>query len=270
MKNKLQAYPNILQSIGLTVLIVAFLQGFTLLLFLLSSSFAPMTAIFLIGYTVAMSCCIWIAQNFRRVKKASPIPLFQKMNSKAVLLIIIATLALDFGIATPVTGIIPISESTQQTLIQNFGNLDVFMFIAIVFGAPFFEEYLFRGFMLDGLLENYSPLVAISVSSILFGIMHINPLQLASATIGGFFLGWVYYKSRNLSYCMLIHLIINLTGFILLQQINIESIFEKGIVELYGGIGNMICLFIVALLILSTCIWWLNQIFKQPQSNITV
>jgi membrane protease YdiL (CAAX protease family) len=64
--------------------------------------------------------------------------------------------------------------------------------------APVTEELVFRGIVLQGLLERYSARFSIIVSAMMFGIWHGNTHQLIGATIVGLCLGWVFSKTRSL------------------------------------------------------------------------
>ncbi|MEJ7661065.1 MAG: CPBP family intramembrane glutamic endopeptidase [Hymenobacter sp.] len=43
--------------------------------------------------------------------------------------------------------------------------------------TPVCEEIFFRGVLLQGLLRNYRPAVAVAESALLFGVFHFNPVQ---------------------------------------------------------------------------------------------
>lgn len=75
--------------------------------------------------------------------------------------------------------------------------------------GPILEELLFRGAITDVLLKKYSPAKAILFSGLIFGIFHLNPVQVVSASLIGFLLGWIYYKTRSLIPCILIHVLNN-------------------------------------------------------------
>lgn len=75
--------------------------------------------------------------------------------------------------------------------------------------GPILEELLFRGAITKVLLEKYEPTTAILLSGLVFGVFHINPVQVVSATLAGFFFAWLYFKTRNLLPCMLIHIFNN-------------------------------------------------------------
>lgn len=260
-------YPTILQAFGLAVINLGFLYLFSLGLFVFLGNTLPQTAVFLLGYGLAMSATLYIGKGFRRRTLGQLPKFFKKINLKAVALIILATIVLDIGIVLPLCDFIPVSDFFKKSMIHNFGNLDSFMFIAMIFGAPFFEEYIFRGLILDGLLKNYAPWLAILVSSLLFGAIHINPIQFISASLGGLFLGWIYYKSNNLTYCAIIHFVINLMGFFTIKYVGIEQVFEKGFIELCGGMRNALTIFGVSVVSFIACIYYLNKLFQDKNQT---
>jgi membrane protease YdiL (CAAX protease family) len=82
------------------------------------------------------------------------------------------------------------------------------LFLLVVI-APLTEEPLFRGLMLRGFLLRYSALKAIVVSAILFAIMHMNPVQLATAFILGLLFGWWRLRTRSIWPCIWGHALNN-------------------------------------------------------------
>lgn len=76
--------------------------------------------------------------------------------------------------------------------------------------GPVTEELIFRGGV-QGYLQKrgYAPWVCILVASVLFGIIHFNPLQTVGATLIGIAYGWLYYRTRNLFYPILCHVLNN-------------------------------------------------------------
>ena len=70
------------------------------------------------------------------------------------------------------------------------------------------EEWAFRGVILKNLLP-FGKYGAIIVSSLLFGIMHFDPIRIVFASFFGFFLGLCYEYTGSLKIPMLIHLINN-------------------------------------------------------------
>ena len=67
------------------------------------------------------------------------------------------------------------------------------------------EELFFRGIILRRLRGNYPGGKALAVSSLLFGLMHLNPWQALLAGIAGLFLGWIYMEFKSIWLCMFVH-----------------------------------------------------------------
>ena len=76
--------------------------------------------------------------------------------------------------------------------------------------APAFcEEVAFRGFMLSGLGRHGRTWLAIIISSLAFGIMHMIPQQVFNAALLGIVLGIVATRSQSLWPCVAFHFIFN-------------------------------------------------------------
>lgn len=87
---------------------------------------------------------------------------------------------------------------------------------------PIIEELVFRGIILEDLLKrNYDRILAIVLSSTLFAIIHIQPLEIVNSlpnVLGAFCFGCVagliYQRTRNLYFVIFLHWIANLYGFL--------------------------------------------------------
>lgn len=79
--------------------------------------------------------------------------------------------------------------------------------------APFAEELVMRGGVEEYLLRwKQSAGLAIVLSSLLFGILHLYPSMIVVAFLNGLLYGWVYYRSRNIVVCFLMHMINNVAS----------------------------------------------------------
>jgi membrane protease YdiL (CAAX protease family) len=76
----------------------------------------------------------------------------------------------------------------------------------------FCEEMFFRGIVLTGFQKNYSGKKAILISSLLFGIIHLNPWQFISAFIIGIFSAWICIKTRSIVLSIYIHIFNNIAA----------------------------------------------------------
>lgn len=89
---------------------------------------------------------------------------------------------------------------------------------AMVVYAPLLEEIVFRGAFLKALLEEYKLNKAILISAVIFSIIHINPAQLIPTFLAGLLLGWIYYRTKNLSLCIILHAINNIAYVVLFKM----------------------------------------------------
>ncbi len=78
--------------------------------------------------------------------------------------------------------------------------------------VPIAEEMLFRGILMGAFLPAMKPGWAITASSILFALFHMNFVQTAYVMILAFILGYVYWRTRNFFYPVLLHMAYNFFG----------------------------------------------------------
>lgn len=98
---------------------------------------------------------------------------------------------------------LPTDQELNSMFLQGFNSW--IGIISIVVLAPIFEEALFRGVILRGFLKNYGAAKSIIISAVLFGILHMNPIQSVTASFLGLALGWIFVKTGSLWACILFH-----------------------------------------------------------------
>lgn len=120
--------------------------------------------------------------------------------------------------------------------------------------GPILEEMLFRGAITKVLLKAYSPTKAILISGLIFGVFHLNPVQIVGGCLSGFLFAWLYYRTGSLFPGILIHILNNsLSVYLTRTYPKIDNTSE-----LLGEPTYLICLivsvllFILSLKILST------------------
>ena len=75
---------------------------------------------------------------------------------------------------------------------------NVFGITSITIMAPLVEELLFRGAIQGYMLrKGMKPLNAILIASAIFGIVHMNPIQIPFAFAIGLIFGWLYYRTGS-------------------------------------------------------------------------
>ena len=258
-----KSYPSVAQSFVLTGIMMAAMLLFTPVMML--GDFMDREALGFAYQVLAVGTPCWIAYAIRKRKTSRTTFNLAIRNRRIVPLIVVATVALLLGVIGPISSLIPIPDTMIQAIIENFNQSGMFTFATMVIAAPILEEVLFRGIILDGLLSRYSPAKSILVSSVLFGIVHLDPWQFVAGMLMGVFTGWVYYRSRSLLAAILIHGSANLTGFSYRYFVDAESMMNESAADSFGGMLNY-GMFIVGLtLVLMICIHLLSREFAKTK-----
>lgn len=115
------------------------------------------------------------------------------------------------------------------------GNQDAlggggWLIISAVMLAPVYEEIIFRGYIAGALRAAYGGLVAWIVSAVIFGVAHISPSVMVTATASGLVLGFYYLRYRSLVMVVVLHAMNNITACFL-QTIDMQ---DKPLSEIIG------------------------------------
>ena len=260
------SYPNIKQAWGIVGICILTMIVFSPVSLLLNSITGNEHS-FLIYYLLSMGSAFFIA-NFNRKKWTGVSDYnFGFSTGKIMILISVAVIALQIGVIVPIVNLIPMPEFMEKIFLEFSKRNGIFSFMAIVIAAPVLEELIFRGIILDGFLKKYSPLKAILVSSILFGVLHLNPWQFVAALIAGIFSGWVYYETKKLTLSILIHFVNNLVAFGSTYFLGAESYSDESLTELYGGFLNFTVITLGAVIVTVICLYLLMQEIASERSK---
>lgn len=95
---------------------------------------------------------------------------------------------------------------------ENIVHHGMIYFIGVILLGPILEELLFRGTILTGMLENYTPRKAILLTATFFALIHGNIFQIIPAFFWGLLFGYTFYKTRSIILVILLHMTVNFTG----------------------------------------------------------
>jgi hypothetical protein len=146
----------------------------------------------------------------------SPVPIIRRLRLNP------STLSFVGYLIVPIGGFaisVLFSQIVSLLHIETGGNLKMFaeafrklspievaMAVLIVGIMPAFaEEFLFRGYMQTRLVQRWGRWVGIAITALLFGIMHMDPLQSPFALGFGFYIGYVVEKSGSVRPGMACH-----------------------------------------------------------------
>tara|TARA_Y100000758_G_scaffold95582_1_gene65978 strand:- start:32 stop:796 length:765 start_codon:yes stop_codon:yes gene_type:complete len=108
--------------------------------------------------------------------------------------------------------------STNTDLGTNWESSTVdiaLLFLSVAIVTPIVEELMFRGYILDAINRKHGDWTAIIWSSILFGLIHIDPFVAGQAFMGGIIYGWIRVRTGSLLPSIAGHMMWNMLALIL-------------------------------------------------------
>lgn len=147
----------------------------------------------------------------------------------------------DIGDSINSTGLQP------PTLASSF-----ILFILTVIIAPVFEEFIFRGAVMN-LLKPYGGGIAIFVSAFCFGIYHGNFQQFFYAFALGIALGYIGYATDSIFCTTLLHLMFNGVSGVLMILISTDAVKTRSLdpyAELSDGESLVMTLYAIFMIII--------------------
>ena len=198
------------------------------------SNFTPgETTITTTGLAMVLSgiAMIWHLIHFKYVK--FNLKSFGEVSGKTIGLSIPLIVAgmLFINLCSEFLGLPDLMQDTFRAMSRN-----VFGIISITIMAPLVEELLFRGAIQGYMLrKGMKPLHAILIASAIFGIVHMNPIQIPFAFAIGLIFGWLYYRTGSLVPGIVGHFINNSIACIQMATMTEEEFNTKTIEWLGEG-----------------------------------
>lgn len=220
------------------------------------SSFTPgetaytTTSIAMILSGIAM---IWHLIHFKYVK--FNLKSFGEVSGKTIGLSIPLIVAgiLFINLCSEFIGLPDLMQDTFHAMSRN-----VFGIISIAIMAPLVEELLFRGAIQGYMLrKGMKPLNAILIASAIFGIVHMNPIQIPFAFAIGMIFGWLYYRTGSVVPGIVGHFINNSIACLQMATLTEEEFNTKTIEWL--GAGPTYALFALSLVVMNGMFLYLKK-----------
>jgi sodium transport system permease protein len=138
-------------------------------------------------------------------------PKLSMVGAAAVLPLALHPLSLELSTVIPFPPLPP--EATRAIQLMADRNQPWWLVLLAFAVAPAFcEELAFRGFVLSGFHRSGRAWLAIALSSVTFGIMHMFPQQVFNATLLGLVLGLIALRSGSLLPGIVFHFVYNTLG----------------------------------------------------------
>ena len=114
--------------------------------------------------------------------------------------------------------------------------------LLVVIAAPIFEEILFRGRLYGLLRTKASPMVSVFLSSLMFGIMHLQPAVMLEGVLMGLLFSYAYLRSRSIFAPVILHMCNNALAYAL----KVLSYGERPLLELVDSRQYYLALYIAS------------------------
>lgn len=129
-------------------------------------------------------------------------------------------------------------------------------YLAIGIFVPVAEELVFRGAILRVLLNLFDRqmhCVAIVISALIFGAIHMNLAQGIHAFILGLLLGWMYYRTQSVIPGIALHWVNNSVAYVMfnlmpdMEDGKLIDLFHGNDTLMYGGLACSLCILLPSL-----------------------
>lgn len=274
----MRTFPNIPQTLGLLALVYAIQLGLLIpigLAAFVTNKMKMLEHPLVLAFfnTVSISIVLFAGlrltkASFREVFPVVPVRLFLfvpmtwTMIGMAILLSEVDNL---------LRTVLPMPASVATTIQRVLGNPETLYssVFTLVVVAAVTEEFLFRGLILRGFLQNYSVRKAIIVSALLFGVFHVLPWQIFAAFVFGALFAWWFVKTRSLLPCLFGHALNNALPAIAMAIPQLQS---SGFASDGAGPVQFQPLWLdgLGLLLAAGGLWWTAHEFSKIEKHLTV
>ncbi|MDE5561295.1 MAG: CPBP family intramembrane metalloprotease [Bacteroidaceae bacterium] len=127
---------------------------------------------------------------------------------------------------------------------------------AIAVAAPVAEELMFRHGIMGHMLRNgCSVRVSLLVSSLLFGLIHINPAQVFFAVPMGVLLGMLYWRSGSVLWPVALHVLNNSVACVQVWVVG-DGVGDMALSDVFGGRIAAFAAACVMAVMCAVVMWW--------------
>lgn len=186
--------------------------------------------VFMLSYIVAMLLVVLLLRPIERLFdiSKSEVLIGRRGFNPVLILRGVITLAAISVVLIPLSYIIPNDERT----LPDSG----WVLLTVGFIAPIFEEYIFRGRLYNMLGAMLQPSQAAVISSLIFGLVHLQPLVVIEGFVVGILLSYFYIKCRSIVAPIILHSLYNIVAYALItlsyQERELSALIDGNIAYL--------------------------------------
>lgn len=165
-------------------------------------------------------------------------------------------------------------ENTVDTLIKDSNIIVIFLVVGII--GPVMEELVFRKFIIDR-IRPYGEILAVLFSGITFGMFHGNFYQLFYSAAIGIVLAFVYIRTKNILFPILLHCAFNTVSVIAQAFTNLseDESLSKIVNYIFSGAYYMLSIALIVLTVLGIIkfiksikkVYFIKNIYDIPKNK---
>ena len=131
--------------------------------------------------------------------------------------------------------------------------------VTAMVSAPIFEELLCRGLLFETIRKRWGATTTIFISSLFFGLMHLDVATAVVAVVAGIIFGVLYVRTSSLFTTIIIHSLNNAMAFALIS-FGVGDVSLKEI--LGGGTGYWVVYGVAVVIFVACCIEAYFRVFR--------
>ncbi|MFM0774011.1 type II CAAX endopeptidase family protein [Streptococcus suis] len=171
----------------------------------------------LLGYILHVFCWIlltlfvfWLLETLRRNYRDDSLEAkgysYGKLFGLVILVIIIKIVLLNVSLRLSGS---TVDNSSMLELFQSKYGWMALLSTNIL--SPIREECLYRGIFQERIRSKHYPIISVLITAILFAFVHSYEISFSfwSALFPGFLFSWIYYKTNDLKYPIVAHILSN-------------------------------------------------------------
>lgn len=182
----------------------------------------------LLSYSVAMLLSLVLFRLYMRKRGSRRVVMYKAEGFNPIVILsgVVILISLSVLLA-PLNDILPTDS-------REFGD-SVWTLIMVVAVAPIFEEVLFRGMLYNMLRETCPPFVSALLASVIFGVVHLEPVVVIEGVLVGLLFSYVYLRTKSIIAPIILHICNNILAYALailtyqeqplLEAVDSEEIF---------------------------------------------
>lgn len=135
----------------------------------------------------------------------------------------------------------------------------IILILSVAVVAPIYEEIVFRGILLKGMVKKINPAMALIISALFFALVHMNIPQGINAFLLGIVIGAIYLNTGSIYLSIFAHFVNNILA------ITISSLFMTIVGKYSMGVHGIFLIIGVMLLVISCKGYNQNKMEEKPE-----